>query len=132
MKHKVWKKKMMIQFILNLPWTCIGVIAGIISFPESVPQFRKNPHTIVVKVKSFWWWSWFHKGVRAMTIGQCILLGPSTESFDREHELTHVEQYQRFPFIFPFLYYLEFFKNGYRNNKYEKEAYEKAGNIYKL
>ena len=60
-----------------------------------------------------------------------ILLGPHLEPGDIEHELVHVEQYYREPFIHPFLYVCQSMKYGYRNNKYEIEAYERAGNVYK-
>ncbi len=71
------------------------------------------------------------KGARAAAMGHVVLLSPLTEDKDLEHELVHVDQYQRLPFIQPFLYYFELLRKGYRNNKYEVEAYEKAGNIYK-
>ncbi len=66
-----------------------------------------------------------------MTVGHVILLNPRVEENDLEHEQVHVEQYQRFPVIFPFLYYFELLRMGYRNNKYEEEAYSRAGNIYR-
>lgn len=70
------------------------------------------------------------KGTRAATIGHVVILGPSTRVGDLEHELVHVTQYCSAPLIFPFLYYFELFKKGYRNNKYEVEAYKVAGNEY--
>ncbi|TSC68947.1 MAG: hypothetical protein G01um101456_410 [Parcubacteria group bacterium Gr01-1014_56] len=73
----------------------------------------------------------FMKGGRAITIGHIILLGPNTEDRDLEHELVHVEQFTRMPLIFPILYYIELIKKGYINNKYEKEAYQKARNVYR-
>jgi len=85
----------------------------------------------VIYVKKFWWAFGYRKNARAMTLGHVILLGPNLEDRDFEHELVHVEQSDRLPIIYPFLYYLELFKKGYRNNKYEVEAYRRAGNIYK-
>ena len=70
------------------------------------------------------------RGVRAANIGQVILLGPKLDPKDLKHELIHVEQYMRYPFIYPFLYYYELFKKGYRNNRFEDEAYRRAGNFY--
>lgn len=49
---------------------------------------------------------------------------------DLEHELIHIEQHMREPFIHPFLAAIELAKNGPRNSKYEKEAYDKANNKY--
>lgn len=66
-----------------------------------------------------------------MAIGHVVLLGPRLEDKDLEHELVHVVQYQRMPLIHPVLYIVELIRKGYRNNKYEIEAYQKAGNIYK-
>ena len=71
------------------------------------------------------------KGARAMAIGNTVLLGPTIEDHDLEHELVHVTQYQRMPLIYPILYHVELFRKGYRNNKYEDEAYRIAGNVYK-
>ncbi len=120
----------MIGFILNIPYTVIGLIVAIMSIPMHV-SFVKNPYAIVITVKDFWWECGYIKRARAMAIGHVILLGPKLEEKDLEHELVHVEQYQRAPLAHPFLYYYEHFKNGYRNNKYEKEAYERAKNVYK-
>ena len=65
-----------------------------------------------------------------MAMGNVILLGPNILDKDLEHELVHIKQYQREPFIHPILYAIELLKFGYRNNKYEKEAYGRAGNVY--
>ena len=69
------------------------------------------------------------KDARGMAIGNIVLLGKA-EIKDLEHELIHVRQYQRYPLIFPVLYYWELFTKGYRKNKFEDEAYRKAGNNY--
>lgn len=66
-----------------------------------------------------------------MALGNAILLGPKEMEKDLEHELVHVEQFERKPFIHFFLYYIEMIKKGYRNNKYEVEAYDRAGNLFK-
>ena len=73
----------------------------------------------------------YMKGGRAMAMGSVVLLGPNPEQYDLEHELVHVMQYQKLPFIQPFMYYAELVRKGYRDNKYEDEAYRVAGNIYK-
>jgi predicted TIM-barrel fold metal-dependent hydrolase len=120
----------MIGFILNIPYTFIGLIVGIVSIPMSV-EFRKNPYAIVLKIKRFWWVFGYMKNARAMAIGHTVLLSPKIEDRDLEHELVHVQQHERMPIIQPILYYIELFRKGYRNNKYEDEAYRIAGNIYK-
>ena len=65
-----------------------------------------------------------------MTIGNIILLTPKILDRDLEHELIHIEQYNRSPFVHPFLYWWELLKHGYRKNKYEQEAYEKSESVY--
>ncbi len=120
----------MLGFILNIPYTIIGLLLGIISIPKHVSA-RKRPHAIIVAVRSFWWEFGYIKRARGMAIGHVILLGPDLVKGDLEHELVHVKQYERAPLIHPILYYIELFRKGYRNNKYEIEAYKQAGNIYR-
>ena len=120
----------MIGFILNIPYTLIGLIVGLVSIPTSI-EFRKNPYAIVMNIKKFWWVFGYMKNARAMAIGHVVLLSPTIEDKDLEHELVHVRQHERMPLIQPILYYIELFRKGYRNNKYEDEAYRVAGNIYK-
>lgn len=120
----------MIGFVLNLPYTVIGLIMALVSMPIKI-SFKTKPCSIIFKVKQFWWKFGYLRNARAMTIGHVVLLGPNLEDKDFEHELIHVEQYQRLPLIQPFLYYYELIKKGYRNNKYEDEAYKRAGNVYK-
>ncbi len=121
----------LIPFILNIPFTCIGLVLALISVPVEI-KFKTNPISFILKIKSFWWSFGNTKNARAKTIGHVVLLGQNLEDKDLEHELIHVEQYQRMPLIFPVLYYIERIKKGYRNNKYEEEAYRRAGNIYKI
>lgn len=116
---------------LNLPWTMLGLLAAVLSMPKSF-SFHQNPFAMVVDVRSFWWYEWLpgQKGVRATTIGNIVLLGPNIEKRDLEHELVHVEQFERTPSIFPFLELVEKIKYGNRYSKYENEAYTRAGNVW--
>lgn len=66
--------------------------------------------------------------IRAITNGHTIQLGPLERGKDLDHELVHVEQAIREPFIHPVLYTIENIKHGYLDNKYEKEAYSRANN----
>ncbi|MEQ1499787.1 MAG: hypothetical protein ABL917_00230 [Parcubacteria group bacterium] len=118
----------MISFILNLPWTILGLIFAILSIPLKF-KISSKPFCFVINVKSFRWF-FLLRGVRAIVIGNIVLLSPKILEKDFEHELIHIEQYQREPLIHPFLYFLQSLKYGYKNNKYEKEAYERAGNVY--
>ncbi len=120
----------MLGFILNIPYTIIGLMVSLISIPTKI-KINKYPRAIIFNVKSFWWTIGYMKNARAMTIGHVILLGPNVQDKDLEHELVHVEQYQRIPLIHPILYYIEFIRVGYRKNKYEEEAYDRSGSLYK-
>lgn len=73
----------------------------------------------------------YMKKARATAFGHVVLLGPNLEDKDLEHELIHVEQFEREPLIHPILYSVERMRKGYRNNKYEDQAYTRAGNVYK-
>ena len=69
--------------------------------------------------------------MRAIAEGHIVLMSEYTDEKDLIHELIHVQQYMQWPFIFPFLYFFEMIKHGTRKeNKYEKEAYEKSGSRY--
>ncbi len=120
-----------LAFILNIPWTILGLICGLISIPQRV-VFSSKPKAIILHINSFWWYSWLPKakGVRGMAIGNVVLLGQNALPGDLEHELVHISQFEKEPLIHPFLYEYQNFWYGYRNNKYEKEAYGKAANIY--
>jgi len=65
-----------------------------------------------------------------MSIGSVVILGNHLLENDLEHELVHVEQAMRRPLIHPLLYVYQSIRYGYRQNKYEIEAYRRAGNIY--
>ncbi len=120
----------MLGFILNIPWTLIGLILAVISGPSHA-GFKKKEKAIILQITKFWWEAGYLKNARAMAMGHVVLLGPKIEKGDLEHELVHVRQFDRFPLIFPFLYYIELLRKGYRNNMYELEAYQLAGNTFK-
>lgn len=115
--------------ILNLPWTILCLIGGLLALPSKIIFSR---WVIVLSVKSFWWYTWLPNmnGVRAMAMGNVILLGSNILDKDFEHELVHIKQFQKEPLIHPVLYLIETLRFGYKNNKYEKEAYGQAGNVY--
>ncbi len=124
------KLRYMIGFILNIPWSVIGILVGIVSVPKSV-KLHARPHAVIMTVKSLWWAVGYARGARATAIGHVVLLGPKIKEKDLEHELVHVEQHERAPLIQPLLYFIEVIKNGATpKNKYEAEAYQRAGNVY--
>lgn len=120
----------MISFVLNFPYTLVGVVLALFLRPKSW-SWGKKPFYIVVEVSSDSFGFGYLRGWRGMTVGHTIILNPRVEEKDFEHELIHVKQYDRLPLVFPFLYYLELIRHGYRQNKYEEEAYTGAGNVYR-
>lgn len=70
------------------------------------------------------------KGSRAMTIGHIILLSPKVLKNDLEHEIIHVRQCDKYPVIYPILYLYELLKRGYRQNRFEDEAYTLSKSVY--
>lgn len=125
LKH-LQRAKLMISFLLNLPYTCAGVAAALVSVPSAI-QWHSTPPAYICTVRSFWWMRYgFLSRARALTIGHIVLLGPTSRASDIQHELTHVAQYSRYPVVFPILYYVELIRKGYTHNKYEREAQEAA------
>lgn len=120
-----------IAFILNLPWTILGLLAVPVSMPKRV-SFNKESFALVFHEANFWWYSWLpdKKFVRGMNFANVIILGTIARPGDLEHELIHLAQFERYPFIFAFMYEFETFRKGYRNNKYEEDAHGKGGNVY--
>lgn len=114
-----------IKYIFNLPWTVICIILSLLSFPT---QINFKNHAILIHVLNFWWHP--SRGVRAITLGNAILLGNNLEKHDIEHEFIHIEQHMRRPFIHPFLAAIELAMHGSKDSRYEKEAYKRAGNKY--
>src|SRR3989344_2808890 len=68
----------MIGFILNIPWSVMGLLAGIVSVPKTVAWNAKS-YAVIMTVKSLWWAIGYMKGARAMAIGHIVLLGPKIE-----------------------------------------------------
>jgi hypothetical protein len=119
----------MLGFILNFPYTVMGLFFALLSMPQKL-AFRKNPYAFIFQIRRFWWAAGYIKNARAMAIGHVVMLGSAAQSGDLEHELVHVVQCERAPVIWPLLYFIELLRKGYADNKYEKEAYQKAGNLY--
>lgn len=121
----------MIGFILNIPWSVVGLLVGILSVPKSV-KWHARPYAAIITVKSLWWAIGYMKRARAVAIGHIVILGPEIEEKDPEHELIHIEQHERMPLVQPLLGLIEIIKHGASSkNKYEAEAYQRAGNVYK-
>jgi ASC-1-like (ASCH) protein len=119
----------LIKFLFNIFYTIIGLFFGVISGVQSV-RWHANPWAIVMRVRGLWWMFGYMRGGRAFALGNVVVLGPNIKSGDLEHELIHVRQYERYPLIFPFLYYTELFRKGYRKNRFEEEAYTDSNSVY--
>lgn len=119
----------LLLFVLNLPFTLTGVIPMLLSDPYQI-RLMKRPYALVCKVRNFCWPINKLKNARAMTIGHLILLGPRELPNDLEHEIIHVKQGERYPVIFPLLYLYERIKKGYRQNRFEVEAYTLSNSVY--
>jgi len=65
-----------------------------------------------------------------MAFGNVVLLASTADFADLHHELIHVEQFERKPFVHPFLNWYQLWRFGYRGDKYEREAYERSGSRY--
>lgn len=119
----------MFSFVLNLPYTCIGILVALFLRPLRV-SWNKEGYSIIFNVRKNRLPFNCLKGWRGITIGHSIILNSTVEKKDLEHELIHIGQYVKFPFIFPLLYWIELIRKGYRDNKYEVEAYTKSGNRF--
>lgn len=115
-----------LKYALNLPWTAIALLLAVLSLPQSL-QARDD--ALIINVASFWWHPL--RGIRAITLGNIILLGQHLHKHDLEHELVHTDQHMREPSIHPFLALKELVQHGSENSKYEQEAYRKASNKFK-
>ena len=112
-----------IYFILNFPWTLLGFLVGIISFPKKI-RFQKKQYVFIVNVKCLWLSEIvMRRAVEGLTLGNCILLSDKACPFTYEHELVHIRQFKKNPFVFPLFYVIDSAKRGYRKNVYEDEAY---------
>ena len=115
-----------IAFAMNFPWSLIGLIYGLLLFPEGI-KIDKLQSVIIVRVRRLWINDMFlGRKVRGFALGNTVILSSVADSNTIDHEIVHVRQFVQKPFIFPLLYCFESIKNGYRGNKYEKEAYRQS------
>lgn len=84
--------------VLNTPWKLVGLVFALISIPESL-KLDKDNYAFITSVRKLWWMS---KKVRAAHIGQVVILSGEIKAHDLEHELVHVKQALREPFLHPF------------------------------
>ncbi len=119
-----------ISWILNFPYTVFGIIFGLVSIPKNISFVtRKDIPVIVIKTRTLKT-VFTVQNVKGVTFGASVLRGPHEDAGVLEHELIHVEQYIKYPLIFPLLYAYQVFRYGYRQAPFEDEAYTRAGNRY--
>lgn len=106
----------------------LALVMAFLSIPIRTKFDRVNL-ALVIDVKTMWW-NW-RSNANASAMGNVVLTGPNSDALDLNHELVHVRQYMDEPFIHPFLYYWEHFRKGYRDNKYEVEASQSSGNVFR-
>ena len=121
--------KRIILFILDLPFTIIGLVPVVLSEPYSL-TLNKNPYALVFKVRKLRGLFGVPKKTRAATIGHTILLGPRELKNDFEHEIIHVKQTEKYLVIYQPLYLYETLRHGYRKNRFEDEAYRLSNSVY--
>lgn len=119
----------LLLFLLNLQYTIVAVVPVVLSIPKNITVIKKAL-AFIVRVKSFWWAFGLLRHVRGLTISHVILLGPREMKNDLEHELIHVQQHDRYPIVFPILYFYGRIRKGYRRNRFEDEPYTLSNSIY--
>jgi hypothetical protein len=112
----------MISFILNLIWSLLGLAVAIISLPTKI-GFESIAEVLVTETERLWIGEIFlRRKIKGMTFGNLVLLSKAKDELTLKHELAHVRQYNKMPFIFPFLYCFEVMRSGYERNKYDEAA----------
>lgn len=118
-----------IIFILNFPWSLLGLFCGLLSLPQGI-RMDKVQFVMVMNVKRLWINDIFlRRRVRGFTLGNTVLLSDAFDNKTYNHEIVHVKQFIKMPLIFPLFYLAESIKNGYQDNKYEVEAYHVSETI---
>lgn len=131
----------MAGWIWPLPWTLLGLAIGVICRIGGgrVSLYRG---TIVCYGT---WLEWLLRrvpipgGAAAITLGQVILARTESAMLkSHDHELVHVRQYQRWgPFFVPAYFLVSLWlcwrgRDFYRENPFEKEAFQKDSTRIKL
>jgi hypothetical protein len=118
------------------PWTLFGLLIGLLTLIRGGHVQRTG------RVLEFWGPgpAWFLRtfplvhGASAVTFGHTVLARDSACLVDcRAHELVHVRQYERWgPLFVPaYLFWWVYLgltgRHPYRDNPFEREAYDQAG-----
>lgn len=125
--------------VLNLPYTLLGIMVAFVSVPRQVYLYES---VLVIAVRELWWTRillWWKKdlttdikkrGAKGVALGHLVLVGSWLSKEEKMkvilHESIHVEQHERYPLVFPLIYWIETLRYGYVGNRFEKEAYERS------
>ncbi len=112
-----------LTYFLNLPWTLIGLLNALIAVPIKM-EFRND--AIIFHTKTVGLVALYQPKGAGVALGNVVIVKRDLAIKILDHELVHIEQFMREPFIHPFLYSIELLRKGYFNNKYEFEAYERT------
>ena len=123
------------------PWTFLGLVIG------TVARIGGG-HVGLHKGTIVCWGPWLNRllrcvpisgGASAMTLGHTILARSETDMLrTHDHELVHVRQYERWGIFFVPAYFAASFwlwytgKDCYRENPFEKEAFQEDSTRIKL
>ena len=122
-------KKILIS-ILNFPWSIVGIILAFIFLPTGINNLNHNFFAFIINVKRVWLIEIFYgKQIRGVTLGNVILLSNMADETTIKHELVHLKQFINSPFVFPFFYFIELARYGYKENIYEIEARKLTNNL---
>jgi hypothetical protein len=116
------------------PWTLLGLAVGLLGLVTGGKVRRSGPVLEFYGGAVTRMLARFPNGPMAMTLGHTIM-GASAAALDvsREHEMVHVGQYERWgpAFVPVYLFHSARLwmagKDAYRDNPFEREAFEKAG-----
>ncbi len=116
-------------FFLNIFWSLLGILIAIFHMPYSI-RYNLEYHAIIIRVKNTWILDMMpgYRHWRWITMWNVVVLNHREEYWDELHECIHVEQFMRYPGILPLLYQIETWKHWYRKNRFEDEAFTRAGN----
>lgn len=112
-----------VKYLLNFPWTLLGIVNLLFCLPYRI-SFKRDACVVTgLTCGLVHIYAYRAKGV---TFGNLVVVRKNEPDCILEHELVHVEQFMRQPFIHQFLYMKEFLLKGYWNNPYEVEAYTRS------
>lgn len=107
--------------IINIPWTILGFLIGLICLIYKIKFDERG--FLLIFVKRLWVTEVFLKRrTYGLVLGNIIILSQYADKKTLIHEIKHIEQFKKMPLIFPVLYLYESYKYGYANNKFEIEA----------